>query len=140
MTSDQSIITQKTRELCQAILDQPDLKSARERIDRFASDTQARSQYESLMAKGQALQEKQQLALPLTQEEIASFERERDAFLNNPVARGFLDAQEQLQNVHRSINQFVARTLELGRLPTQEDFDDGCGDGCGCGHDHGHQH
>jgi hypothetical protein len=59
--------------------------------------------------------------------------------LRNPVARGFIDAQEELQQVQRSVHQYVSKTLELGRLPTEEELDGGgcCGEnhgGCGCGH------
>jgi len=90
------------------------------------------------MAKGQALQQKQQRAEKLSDAEIASFEKEREAVLNNPVARGFLEAQEEMHNVHHSINQFVSKTLELGRMPTEADFQEegSCGHGCGCGHSH----
>src|SRR6059036_3225312 len=89
----------KTRELCQAILDQPDMLSIRERIDSFMADEKTRSQYDSLMVKGQALQQKQQMSLPLTGEEISDFEQHREALLTNPVAKGFLDAQEELHQV-----------------------------------------
>ena len=137
--TEETVITQKTRELCQAILDQPDLQSARQSIDRFMADDRARNQYENLMAKGQALQEKQQHSQPLTAEEISTFEKERDALMNNPVARGFLDAQEALHRVSESVSQQVSKTLELGRLPTEADFESGsCGHGCGCGHGHEH--
>jgi len=138
-TTQDSAIIQKTKELCQAILEQPDMVSARKRIEAFIGDEKARTQYEGLMAKGQALQQKQQRSMPLTGEEISAFEKERDALLNNPVARGFLDAQEELHHVHQSINQYVSKTLELGRLPTDSDLggEEGhCGDGCGCGHSH----
>jgi cell fate (sporulation/competence/biofilm development) regulator YlbF (YheA/YmcA/DUF963 family) len=134
MTQD-TAITRKTRELCQAILDQPELAAARQSIDRFIADDRAKAQYESLMTKGQALQQKQQQAR-LTDEEIAAFNKERDALMNNPVARGFLDAQEEMHHVHESINKFVTKTLELGRMPTDEEMQSGCGDGCGCGHNH----
>jgi cell fate (sporulation/competence/biofilm development) regulator YlbF (YheA/YmcA/DUF963 family) len=138
-TTQDSLITDKTKELCQAILDQPDMRSARERIQSFVADEKARTQYEGLMAKGQALQQKQQRSEQLTGEEISAFEKEREALLNNPVARGFLEAQEEMHHVHQSINQFVSKTLELGRMPTEADFESeggGCGDGCGCGHNH----
>jgi len=138
-TTQDSLITDKTRELCQAILDQPEMRSARQAIDRFIADDKARAQYEGLMAKGQALQQKQQRAEQLSGEEIAAFEKERDTVLGNPVARGFLEAQEEMHHVHQSINQFVSKTLELGRMPTEADFEGeggGCGDGCGCGHSH----
>lgn len=137
-TTQDSLITDKTRELCQAILDQPDMVSARERIQNFVADEKARTQYEKLMAKGQALQQKQQRSEQLTGEEISAFEKERNALMENPVARGFLEAQEGMHHVHQSINQFVSKTLELGRMPTEADFESegGCGDGCGCGHSH----
>ena len=139
MQTTQDLITDKTRELCQAILDQPEMVSARKRIQSFVADEKARSQYEGLMAKGQALQQKQQRSEQLTGEEISAFEKDREALMNNPVARGFLEAQEEMHHVHQSINQFVSKTLELGRMPTEADFESeegGCGDGCGCGHSH----
>ena len=61
--------------------------------------------------------------------------RQREALLGNPVARGFLDAQEELNSIQESIQSHVAKTLELGRLPQPEDFEGGsCGHGCGCHH------
>ena len=136
-TTQNGVIHQKTIELCQTILDQPEMRSARQRVERFAADEKSRAQYEGLMAKGQALQEKQQRSLPLSGEEISAFEKDRDALLNNPVARDFLDAQQELHQVHTSINQYISKTLELGRLPNEADMDSGeCGHGCGCGHEH----
>ena len=128
-------VQQKTRELCEALLAEPAVTSIRQRIDTFMADGQSRSQYETLMMKGQALQEKQQRSLPFSGEEISDFESEREAMLKNPVARGFLDAQEELNQLQESIQTQVAKTLELGRLPLPEDLDSGsCGHGCGCHH------
>ena len=134
-----NLVTQKLKDLCQAILDEPSLRTARENIDRFLADDSAKNQYENLMSKGQALQQKQQQGQPLTQDEIAVFEKERDALLKNPVALAFMKAQEDLHNVHESVTRHVTKTLELGRLPTDEDLECGsCGSGCGCGHGHEH--
>jgi cell fate (sporulation/competence/biofilm development) regulator YlbF (YheA/YmcA/DUF963 family) len=131
----ESSITQKTRELCQAILDEPNFQTIRSRIDTFMADDKARSQYDGLVAKGQALQQKQQMSLPLSGEEITEFEQTRESLLNNPVARGFLDAQEELQQVQESVQKYVSKTIELGRVPSAEDLSEGsCGSGCGCHH------
>src|SRR6266446_3392955 len=128
-------VIQKTKELCQAILDQPNMQSIRQRIDAFMGDEQTRAQYDGLVTKGQALQQKQQLSLPLSGEEVAEFEQHREALLSNPVAKGFLDAREELHGVQESIPQYVNKTLELGRLPSEEDINGGsCGHGCGCHH------
>ena len=134
-TLEESPVIQKTKELCQAILDQESMQSIRQRVDAFMADEKSRAQYESVMTKGQALQQKQQMSTPLTGDEITEFETQRESLLNNPVARGFLDAQEELHQVQESVQQYVTKTLELGRLPTEEDLGGGsCGHGCGCHH------
>ncbi len=134
MIEDGPVIS-KTRELCETILAQPDMQAIRRRIDAFLGDENTRAQYDGLVAKGETLQQKQQMALPLTDEEVADFEQHRAALLSNPVARGFLDAQEQLHKVQQSIQHYVSKTLELGRIPTAEEMNGGCGHAdCGCGH------
>jgi cell fate (sporulation/competence/biofilm development) regulator YlbF (YheA/YmcA/DUF963 family) len=134
-TTEETQITAKTKELCQAILDEPNMRSIRQRIDTFMADEKTRSAYDGLIEKGQALQQKQQTAQPLSNDEIVEFEKTRDSLMMNPVARGFLDAQEELHSVQESIQQYVNKTLELGRVPTEDDLGGGgCGHGCGCHH------
>ena len=106
----------KTNELCEAILEELQKGGVRQRIDTFLADAIAKRQYESLMNQGQALQEKQQKSVALTGEEISEFEQQRDSLLKNPVARGFLDAQQELHAVQQSILKYVSKTIELGRL------------------------
>jgi cell fate (sporulation/competence/biofilm development) regulator YlbF (YheA/YmcA/DUF963 family) len=109
--------------------------SIRNRIDTFLSDDGARGQYETVAGKGQALHEKQHRGQPLESTEISDFEKHRDALLQNPVARGFLDARAELHEIQHSIQKYISKTLELGRVPTAEDLEDhSCGDGCGCHH------
>src|SRR5438876_9855966 len=133
ITIEESPVILKTKELCQAILDQPNMQSIRQRIDSFMGDENSRLQYDGLMTKGQALQQKQQMAMPLSGEEVADFEQHREALFNNPIARGFLDAQEELHQVQESIQSYVSKTLELGRVPSDEELGS-CGQGCGCHH------
>ncbi len=129
-------IEDKTKELCETLVVAPEMLSIRKRIDVFMADSAARGQYETLMNKGQALQEKQHQGQTLESTEIADFEKNRESLLANPVARNFLDAQEEIHGIQKSIQKQVSKTLELGRLPTAEDLEEGsCGSGCGC---HGH--
>lgn len=130
----------KTRELCEAIIEHLQSGGIRKRIDTFLADAPTRGQYESLMNKGQALQEKQHHGQTLEPAEIASFETERDALLKNPVAAGFLDAQEEMHELQHLVQKHVGKTIELGRIPTADDLAGGCcgghdDGGCGC---HGH--
>jgi cell fate (sporulation/competence/biofilm development) regulator YlbF (YheA/YmcA/DUF963 family) len=127
-------IETKTNELCELILQEIQAGGIRQRIDTFLADTSARGAYESLMSKGQALQEKQHHGQPLDPVEIAAFEKDRDALLHNPVASGFLDAQEEMHSLQETVQKRVAKTIELGRIPTADDLNAGgsCGSGCGC--------
>lgn len=129
-----TIIETKTNELCELILQELQTGGIRQRIDTFLSDATARGAYESLMSKGQSLQEKQHGGQVLEPAEIAAFEKDRDALLQNPVASGFLDAQEEMHELKESVQKRVSKTIELGRIPTADELNSGggCGSGCGC--------
>ena len=123
----------KTRELCEALIEHLQTGGIKQRIDTFMANDAARGAYESLMSKGQALQEKQHGGQTLEPAEIAAFEKERDGLLKNPVAAGFLDAQEEMHDLQHLLQKHVAKTIELGRVPVAEDLAEGsCGHGCGC--------
>jgi cell fate (sporulation/competence/biofilm development) regulator YlbF (YheA/YmcA/DUF963 family) len=136
--TEETVVIQKTKELCQAILNQPEIKTLRQKIDAFIADDATRGQYDSLVAKGDLLQQKRHNGLPLQDAEVADFEKHREAFLKNPVARGFLDAQDEMQRIQQSVAQYVSKTFELGHVPEASDLESGCcGDGghsCGCSH------
>ena len=89
--TEDSVVIQKTRELCQAILDEPEVQALRKKIDAFMADDKARGQYDSLMVKGQMLHEKQHSGVAITDAEVEDFETQRTALLNNPVAHAFLE-------------------------------------------------
>src|SRR5438045_1901390 len=128
-------IEEKTQELCATIVAQPEMASIRKRIDTFMADATAKGQYETVLNKGNALHEKQHHGQPLDGVEVAEFEKQRDTLLQNPVAKGFLDAQEELHEIQHSIQKLVTKTFELGRVPTPADLEEGsCGSGCGCHH------
>jgi cell fate (sporulation/competence/biofilm development) regulator YlbF (YheA/YmcA/DUF963 family) len=128
-------VRQKTLELCETIVRQPQFQSIRQRVDSFMADPGAQRQYQSLTEKGRSLHERQHQGVPLDGKEVAAFDSERDAFLNNPVAKGFIDAQEEMHQLQQEVQQVVSKTFELGRVPAEEDLQEGsCGHGCGCHH------
>lgn len=134
-TIEDTIVMQKTRDLCQTIVEQPEFLQIRQRIDAFMSDDAAKNQYQQVMERGDALQHKQHSGQPMDNNEIAEFEKSRETLLGNPVAREFLDAQQQMHKIQESVMQYVGKTFELGRVPSVEDFSSGdCGPTCGCGH------
>lgn len=134
-TAEETVVVVKTRELCQSLVDQPEFQLIRQRIDVFLSDEGAKAQYQLVMERGDSLQHKQQMGMPLDNAEIAEFEKTRDELLANAVAKDFLDAQQRMHQMQESVMQYVTKTFELGRVPTSEDFSSGeCGPTCGCGH------
>jgi cell fate (sporulation/competence/biofilm development) regulator YlbF (YheA/YmcA/DUF963 family) len=128
-------VRRKTLELCEAITQQPHFQSIRRRVESFMADAAVQQQYQALSEKGRSLHERQHQGLPLDGSEVAAFDSEREAFVRHPVAKGFLDAQEEMQHVRQEVQQYVTKTFELGRVPAEEDLQDGsCGEGCGCHH------
>jgi cell fate (sporulation/competence/biofilm development) regulator YlbF (YheA/YmcA/DUF963 family) len=136
MTQIEDAVRQKTLELCETIVQQPQYQSIRQRVDSFMANPGAQRQYQSLTEKGRSLHERQHQGLPLDGKAVAAFDAERDAFLNNPVAKGFIDAQEEMHELQQGVQKLVTKTVELGRVPSEEDMQEegSCGHGCGCHH------
>jgi cell fate (sporulation/competence/biofilm development) regulator YlbF (YheA/YmcA/DUF963 family) len=132
-TIEETVIIQRTKDLCQTILDQPEYRQIRQSIEAFMADETSKNQYQLVMEKGDELQQKQQMGAPLDNNEITEFEKNRDLLVGNPVAANFLSAQQQMHKIQESVMQYVSKTFELGRVPTMEDFPaEGCGPSCGC--------
>ena len=136
MTTLPTTVQNKLEELCRCILSEPKLEALRLKVDQFMINDEARAQYVKVSEQGEHLHHKQVQGVQLGAEEISSFEKERETLLGNPIAKGFLDAQETFQEIQESVNKFVTKTLELGRVPEASDLEGGCGHGCGCHHEH----
>ena len=128
----ESPITQRTLELCQAISEQADFQTLKEKLDAFMSNELLKFEYQQVNSLGDLLRMKQSQGLELKPEEVAQFETLREKLLNDPVAQGFLDAQEELQRLHEVVGKFLNKTFELGRRPDYEDVHDGSCSDCGC--------
>jgi cell fate (sporulation/competence/biofilm development) regulator YlbF (YheA/YmcA/DUF963 family) len=132
--TEDSPVLAKTRELCEVIVAQPEFGTMRQQLDAFMADAQVQAAYRDLSELGASLQEKHRQGLSPVSAEIEDFERRRENFLQSPTARGFLEAQQTMQQVRDTVTRYVTRTFELGRMPAPEDFEScGCGSGCGCG-------
>src|ERR1051325_9741037 len=126
-------LTQKTRDLCQAIVDLPNFSELKQRIDAFMADELVKFQFQMVSDRGSLLQMKQNSAAMINDEEIAEFNKLRDELMANPIAKNFLEAQNEVARIQESVNKYLSKTFELGRTPTAEDLDDGscCSSGCG---------
>jgi len=139
LLSEDSVVMTKTRELCATIAADATFLKLTERVEAFLDDDAARLQYQSVNERGEELHQKQSSGIELSSREIREFEEARDALLANDVARGFLEAQRELESLQRSIGKYVGMTLELGRVPSADDIAQAqsgggcCGGGsCGC--------
>jgi len=133
-TALETTVLDKTRELCETIINQPEFDDVRKRIDTFLINDAARQQYQELTEQGEYLHHKQHQGVELTKDEIESFEQKRQAFLDNPVARDFMESQDEAFKMRDLVSKYVSKTFELGRVPTEDDL--GCCNegGCGCSH------
>lgn len=156
--ADDSALMGKVKELCAFLVTEPTFVAHHASVEAFLGNDAARLQYQSLHERGDELNQKQRAGVQLSEVEIREFEAAREALFQNPVASEFMEAQRELGMVQRVIGQYVGMTLELGRVPTAEDFaaanqggccgggggscgcdeggceeeEQGCGEGCGC--------
>lgn len=127
-----SVIVQKTQELCQAIVDQSDFSGLKTKLDAFLSDESLKFLFQQVNQIGELLHRKQSQGLDLTPDEISQFESLRDELMSNPIATQFLEAQERVKEVHQVVGKFLEKTFELGRRPEFADIRDGSCGNCDC--------
>lgn len=123
---------QRTLELCGAIASDSDFPVLRQKVDAFMADEQVKMQFQQVNNMGQLLRMKQSQGLDLTEEEVEQFEKVREELMANPLAKDYLDAQQQIERVHQIVGKFLEKTFELGRRPEYEEAHDGSCGGCGC--------
>lgn len=131
----ESLVLEKTRELCNMILESGDYRDSRSKIEAFFSDEKAQSEYRTFSALGERLQYKQQTGR-LTQDDIDGYDDAHASLRENPVTAGFFDAEDALNSLVTKVSKFVGKTVELGRIPELDELTSGgcCGGGCGCSH------
>lgn len=135
---DTTAIVDKTRELCQLILNQPAFLDSRMDINAFLDDEEAQALYRDVTERGRFLEREQMEGRQPDAASIEAFEKQRYAFLENPVARQFILAQQMMNEVQEIVNTYVNKTFELGRVPSTEEIEaeaescGSCGSGCGC--------
>jgi cell fate (sporulation/competence/biofilm development) regulator YlbF (YheA/YmcA/DUF963 family) len=141
IVAEESSVIAKTKELCAQIVSDPSFLKLQADVERFLNDDAARLQYQSVHERGEELHHKQHAGIELGAVEIREFESARDALFANEIARDFLSAQRELEGLQKEIGKYVSATIELGRVPTEDDLakqgGGGCcggggGGGCGC--------
>lgn len=124
------------RSLCEEIVSRPAFQEYREIIGAFMEDEEAVS---LLQAAREIQREQRGRGDGETAGGFAS-EEEREAVnrvMANERAVRFLAAQEDLKNTEAVLHLFITRTLELGRVPDEDELlpEEGgcCGGECECG-------
>lgn len=133
---DSSPVMEKTRDLCAAIAGDAEFSALQKDVEAFFADDAARDGFRKVQEWGEELNQKHQAGLQISDGESEEFTAARETLFENPIVTGFLNAQQSLQALQGSIGKYVGMTLELGRVPTAEDFaaqDEGCCGGGGGG-------
>jgi len=137
MLENDSAVMGKARDLCRAITGDAEYQEALGRVERFLENDEAKSLYQSVHEKGEALHQKQSAGVDLSDTEVAEFESSREQLFKNEVASDFHSAQQELQSLQQSLNKYIGMALELGRVPSDDELAEAngggcCGGGCGC--------
>jgi cell fate (sporulation/competence/biofilm development) regulator YlbF (YheA/YmcA/DUF963 family) len=129
-------ITAQIESLCAIIAADPEVQSAREAAEAFLADDQAVSLYREVMTLGRTLEQRHRSGAELEAEDLARFQSLQDQADQHDGIQSFMAAQDALQAVANTVNGFISKTLEKGRVPALDEVmgGGGCcgGGGCGC--------
>ncbi|MDP4624075.1 MAG: YlbF family regulator [Akkermansiaceae bacterium] len=132
MLAERTSITSKTRELCESIATDEKFLKLQADVEKFLNDDIAKLQYQTVHEKGEELHHKQHAGVELGAAEIKAFEDARDALFENKTAANFMDAQRTLESMQKEIGKYISMTLELGRVPSEEEIAEAQNSGGGC--------
>ena len=128
-------LTDKTRELCQFLLDDPDFGAAQRSIEAFEKDEEAQSLYEDWQRKAGELHQARHEGRELEESEIEELNGLLQQLSDHPVGSDFLEAEESINQIFKTVVKMVQKTLQNGRIPSAEEMSECCNSGgCGCSH------
>ncbi len=129
-------ITAQIEALCAAIAADPEIQSARNAAETFLADEQAVSLYREVMNLGRTLEQRHRSGAELEPSDVARFQSLQDQADHHDGIQSFMAAQDALQSIANTVNGFITKTLEKGRVPALDEVmgGGGCcgGGGCGC--------
>jgi cell fate (sporulation/competence/biofilm development) regulator YlbF (YheA/YmcA/DUF963 family) len=132
-------ITAQIEALCAAIAADPEIQSARDAAETFLADEQAVALYRDVMNLGRTLEQRHRSGVELEAEDLSRFQLLQDQADQHDGIQSFMAAQDALQKVANTVNGYITKTLEKGRVPALEEVmgSGGCcggggGGGCGC--------
>lgn len=131
-------IEASTTDLCEAILASDGFQSARSKIDAFLADESAVDGYRAWQELGQALHMKEHNGESPSAEEVTEYQKLQAVAMENPATADFVEAENLLNGIFSTVTKSVQKTLQTGKVPTEEDLaESGCcggqgGGGCGC--------
>lgn len=135
--TDAPTIETRIQDLCDAIVADAEVRTAREHAEAFLADEDAVSLYREMATMGRTLHRKHHDGEEPTAIEQREFEDLQNRCDAHPAIVAFMEAQQVLQGIAETVNGYVTKTLEKGRVPTEEEVwgkSGGCGEGCGCHH------
>ncbi len=129
-----STIEAKIQELCTAIIEDDEVRQARGHAEAFLADQEAVGVYREMAMMGRSLHQKQHNGEEPTEAEVDQFTALQERCDGHPLIPSFLEAQQFLSGVAERVSTYVGKTLEEGRVPSEEEMSSGgsCGEGCGC--------
>ncbi len=131
-----SAIEEHLQQLCQAIAADEEVQAARANAEAFLADEDAVDLYRKVASTSHDLEKRHRAGAAITAVEVEAFEDLQEEADNHPGIQSFQAAQQVLQRIASRVNAFVTKTLERGRVPSEEEMaaSGGCGEGCGCHH------
>jgi cell fate (sporulation/competence/biofilm development) regulator YlbF (YheA/YmcA/DUF963 family) len=127
-------IEERLQALCATIAADADVQAAREQAESFLTDEAGVTLLRNLMTMSRDINGRQHHGEEVSDEEVQQLVELKAEADGHAGIRSFHEAQDVLQTIVDSVNGFVTKTVERGRVPTHDEVFGGgsCGAGCGC--------
>ena len=95
--------------------------AAKARIGLFYQNPAATDVFRRLNEYGEKLREKHQAGMSPSEAELAEFDKLRAAVVENELCKGFLEANQQVEEMIATVQQYLVLAIQKGCAPTDEE-------------------
>lgn len=87
----------------------------------FYQSPEATDLFRKVHEYGDELRNKHLSGMPPSEDEIAKFDSMRQAVVDNPLCKGYLEARDEIDRLLSTVNSYLCLAIDKGRAPSDEE-------------------
>ena len=131
-----SELKEKLNDFCSFLNKIPQIDKLNQELDNFLTNEKNNELHEEALKWEEVIEQKQLDGQEILEEDLNAFKDIHSKLNAQNGAEEFFSAQENLLSFMDEITSYITISLQLGRVPNEDELESLKDESCGCGHHH----